>query len=412
VPSIETERIVDNRQTPTTQYKSLFKYFAIRLCVAVTLAAILLASVEFYSYRRYLPVAQDAMEPAVKLDLAEEGNPADREYWKEFEQANKVTYHQYVLWRRAPYQGEVISIDQNGVRLTPHTQCDDQTFTIWTFGDSVMWGAGSPDEETIPSYIAQDYAKAGKPVCIVNYAEKGWANSQEMIALIEQLKHAARKPDVVLFYDGGTEAFAAYQSGQADVHSNFNSFKNFLENWGQSQKAGFSYLRQTNTYRFLEKIALKAPFHNKKEEAPKVKRDSDALSAAVVANYNQNMDIVNLLANQYGFRAIFVWYPNMAVGHKELTPYEQQVLNMEYQKFPGLGEMYQATYERGRELKGADFHYLADALDDQKDSLYVGISHLKPQGNKIVADRLFNILYRQRPIPPGAPDSTFTGHNK
>ena len=83
MPSIETERIVDNRQTPTTQYKSLFKYFAIRLCVAVTLAAILLASVEFYSYRRYLPVAQDAMEPAVKLDLAEEGNPADREYWKD-----------------------------------------------------------------------------------------------------------------------------------------------------------------------------------------------------------------------------------------------------------------------------------------------------------------------------------------
>jgi hypothetical protein len=377
------------------QYKSLLKYFAVRLCVAVTLGVILLGAVEFYSYRRYVPASRDQMEPAVKLDLAEGGSAAEREYWREFEQANKVTYHQYVLWRRAPYTGEVIAIDQDGIRRTLHTQCDDKTFTIWMFGDSVMWGSGSPDDETIPSSVARDYEKAGRPVCIVNYAEKGWANSQEMIGLIEQLKHATRKPDIVLFYDGGTEAFAAYQSGRADVHSNFNSFKNFLDNWGVSQKAGFSYLRQTNTYRFLEKIAVRAPFHNKKDARPATVRDAETLSAAVVQNYVQNMDIVNLLAKQYGFRAIFAWYPNLAVGHKELTPYEQQVLKMEYQKFPDLGAMYQATYKRGCEIKNPDFHCLADLLDGQKTSLYVGISHLKPEGNQIVADRLFDILERK-----------------
>ena len=391
-----SDQTVESNQTSAKQYKSLLKSFAIRLCVAVTLAVLLLAAVEFYSYRRYLPADRDVMEPAVKLDLAERGSAAEREYWKEFEQANKVTYHQYVLWRRAPYTGEVLAIDQDGVRRTSHTQCnnnkDDKTLTIWTFGDSVMWGAGSPDEETIPAFIARDYEKAGRPVCIVNYAEKGWANTQETIGLIEQLKHAARKPDIVLFYDGGTEAFAAYQSGRADVHSNYNSFKNFLDNWGASQKAGFSYLRQTNTYRFLEKIAIRAPFHNQKNETPKPTRDAEALSAAIVDNYLQNIDIINLLAKQYGFRAIFAWYPNMPVGHKALTPYEQQVLNMEYQKFPGLDQMYQATYQRGRAINRPDFHYLGDLLDDQKDSLYVGISHLKPEGNQIVADRLFDIL--------------------
>jgi hypothetical protein len=397
VPIAESNhQTVERSQTPIAQYKSLLKSFAVRFCVAVTLAVLMLATVEFYSYRRYLPAERDVMEPAVKLDLAKGGSPAEREYWKEFEQANKVTYHQYVLWRRAPYTGEVLVIDQDGVRRTPHTQCkndkDDKTLTIWTFGDSVMWGAGSPDEETIPAFIARDYEKAGRPVCIVNYAEKGWANTQETIGLIEQLKHAAHKPDIVLFYDGGTEAFAAYQSGRADVHSNYNSFKNFLDNWGASQKAGFSYLLQTNTYRFLEKIAVRAPFHNQKNEVPKPTRDAEALSSAVVENYLQNIDIINLLAKQYGFRAIFAWYPNMAVGHKELTPYEQQVLNMEYQKFPGLDQIYQATYQRGRAINRPDFYYLGDLLDDQKDSLYVGISHLKPEGNQIVADRLFDIL--------------------
>jgi hypothetical protein len=394
------------------RYKSLLKYFAVRLCVAVTLGVILLGAVEYYSYRRYLPTTQDAMEPAVKLDLSEGGSPAEREYWREFEQANKVTYHQYVLWRRNPYQGEMLSINPDGVRQTLHTQCDDKTFTIWMFGDSVMWGAGSPDGETIPSLVALDYEKAGKPACIVNYGEKGWANTQEMIGLIEELKHAARKPDIVLFYDGGTEAFAAYQSGRADVHSNYNSFKNFLDNWGASQKAGFSYIRQTNTYRFLEKIAAKTPFHNKKDAPPPTARDTEGLSAAVVQNYVQNMGVVNLLAKQYRFRAIFAWYPNMAVGHKELTPYEQEVLRMEYQKFPDLGLMYQATYKKGREISRPDFYYLGDMLDDQKASLYVGISHLRPEGNQIAADRLFNILESKSSTPAGTPGAVSSVQSK
>jgi len=412
VPLTKDEPTAESRQTSTMRYKSLLKYFAVRLCVAVTLGVILLGAVEYYSYRRYLPAAQDAMEPAVKLDLAEGGSPAEREYWREFEQANKVSYHQYVLWRRNPYQGEMLSINQDGVRRTLHTKCDGTTFTIWMFGDSVMWGAGSPDADTIPSLIALDYEKAGKPVCIVNYGEKGWANTQEMIGLIEELKHAARKPDIVLFYDGGTEAFAAYQSGRADVHSNYNSFKNFLDNWGASQKAGFSYLRQTNTYRFLEKIAAKTPFHNKKDAAPTTARDTEGLSAAVVENYVQNMDAVNLLAKQYGFRAIFAWYPNMAVGHKELTPYEQEVLRMEYQKFPDLGLMYESTYEKGRAISRPDFYYLGDMLDEQKASLYVGISHLKPEGNQIAADRLFNVLESTSSTPAGTLGTVSNVHTK
>ena len=67
----------------------------------------------------------------------------------------------------------------------------------------------------------------------------------------------------------------------------------------------------------------------------------------------------------------------MAVGHKELTPYEQQMLRMEYQKFPDLGSMYQAVYKRGREINRPDFYYLGDLLDDQKSFPLRG--HLAPE---------------------------------
>lgn len=396
------DQMLESRPVSVTRYRSLLKTFAVRLCVAVTLGVILLCAIELFSYERYLRTQTDVFEPVVHLDFAEGASAAEHRFWKEFAQANKVNYHQYVLWRRAPYQGEFISINEEGVRRTLHTRCDDQTYTIWMFGDSVMWGPGAPDAETIPSFVAQDYEKAGNPVCIVNYAEKGWSNTQEMIELIEQLKHTTRKPNAVLFYDGGTEAFAAYQSGQADVHSNFNLFKGFLDSWGNTQKAGFSYLRQTNTYRFLKRLSLKASSRLEAKKSAE-QLDTRVLSEAVVENYIQNMDIVDLLAKQYGFRAIFAWYPNMAVGHKLLTPYEQQVLGFEYQKFPDLGSMYLAVYNRSSEINRPNFYNLADVLDDRKDSLYKGISHLNPEGDQIVAGRLFDILEHGRSI---AADST------
>ncbi len=365
--------------------------------MAVTLGLLLLAAGEVYAFRRHLLLDPEIIAPAVQKDLAEHGTPAEREYWKEYAQSNEVTYHPWVLWRTSPYPGKLLSIDQNGVRRTLHTQCDDKTFTIWMYGDSVMWGAGGPDAATIPSYVAQDYEKAGKPVCIVNLAEHGWSNTQEMISLIEQLKHAARKPDIVLFYDGGTEAFAAYQSGQADVHSNEKSFKTFLDNWRLSQKAGFFYLRQTNTYHFLESIAARRSKQRSKDQAPGAGLDIGTLSQEVVENYIQNMDLIETLAQHYGFRAIFAWYPSLPVGHKEMTPYEQKVLATNYKKFPNVGLMYQAVYKRGREINRPDFYYLGDFLDNQKSTLFVDISHLRPEGNQIVADKLYEILTAKNP---------------
>ena len=86
---------------------------------------------------------------------------------------------------------------------------------------------------------------------------------------------------------------------------------------------------------------------------------------------------------------------------------------MEYTKYPGMGEMYQAVYKRARELNPPGLIYLGDLLDDQKASLYVGISHLKPEGNQIVADRLFDILEHQsneHQASPSAQASGTSGH--
>jgi hypothetical protein len=393
------DEIAGARPSRSTGYGSLLRAFAVRLCVAATLGLLLLTAAEMYTYRRGAE-NQRALEPEVE-GTASQGNAEERQYWIEQKPAQKVQYQPYILWRRAPFNGSAISIDAEGIRRTLHTHCDAGTFTVWMFGDSVMWGWGSPDSETIPSLVAADYEKAGKPVCIVNYGEKGWANTQELIALIEQLKHTDHKPDAVLFYDGGTEAFTAWENKQVDVHSNYLEFKNYFEGLSAEKKPGFSYLRQSNTYRRLEAIAARvsARFGRKDEtDTGFTESDAQALAPGIVRNYQQNMDIIGLLGKQYGFRPIFIWYPNMAVGHKQLTEPEEEVRESLAKKFPGMELIYRAAYERSRSISRPDFYYLGDLLDDVPSTLYLGIAHLTAAGNQIAADRLFQILQN----PPNA----------
>jgi hypothetical protein len=403
-PSTAKDEIAGARPSASTNYGSLLRAFALRLCVAVTLGLVLLTVVEMYSYWRGTE-NQRALEPEVEATISQ-GTPEEREYWIEQKAAQKVQYEPYVLWRRAPFNGSAISINADGIRQTLHTHCDARTFTVWMFGDSVMWGWGSPDSETIPSLVAADYEKAGRPVCIVNYGEKGWANTQELIALVEELKHTDHKPDAVLFYDGGTEAFSAYENKQVDVHSNYLEFKNYFEGLFAQRRPGFSYLRRSNTYRKLEAIAARVSFRLARKDGTGVSvsaSEAQSLAPGIMQNYQQNMDIIGLLAKQYGFRPIFVWYPNMAVGHKQLTEDEEELSQRLEAQFPGMELVYRAAYDQCRSVSRPDLYYLGDLLDSVQPRLYLGIAHLNRAGNQIAADRVFQIL-------ENPPNSTLAGN--
>ena len=388
----DAKGVSTTQKTIPPEYQSLFSGFFIRFCVAVTLGVTLMVLGELFSYRQHLPNAQDMMEPVINRNLTEL-NPSEREYWRQYDTSHTFTYEPYVLWRHKPFHGSMINVNERGIRKTSHSQCEQGNFTIWMFGDSTLWGVGATDDETIPSFLAGDYEREGRKACVVNYGEGGWSNTQEVIQLIEQLKHAARKPDIVIFYDGGTEAFTAYQSQRADMPSNYSNFKNYLETWSAEQRPGFSYLQKTNTHRLLQKLAGKlSPGVEGNRGSTMSDDEVESLAGSILQNYEQNMDVVGLLAQKYGFRAIFTWYPVLVAGHKRLTPYEQAAEKEQERRFPGITRMYRAAYARCEQTHRENLYYLGDVFDDEPAWLFRGIAHLKPQGNEIVADRLFQIV--------------------
>src|SRR5262245_48229642 len=98
-----------------------------------------------------------------------------KEYWKEFALSRTELYRDYVLWRRAPVKGQFININRDGIRLTPGAECGANSYKVFTFGGSTMWGTGSPDWSTIPAYLEAHVATLRPgPVCVVNFGESAY----------------------------------------------------------------------------------------------------------------------------------------------------------------------------------------------------------------------------------------------
>ena len=172
-------------------------------------------------------------KPTEQLELVGEGNPREtvsyyatqdwaKRNWHEFRLARKQQFYPYVGWRRAPFKGQTIEVDQNGVRLTPGADCSTDSFKVFTFGASEMWGTGSPNWGTIPAHLQKGLEKLRPgPVCVTNYAESAHVSMQNVISLLTQLR-SGNVPDVVLFYTLADDIYSAYQSGRPGVIENLS----------------------------------------------------------------------------------------------------------------------------------------------------------------------------------------------
>ncbi|MDX1524575.1 MAG: hypothetical protein R3264_23290, partial [Anaerolineae bacterium] len=56
-----------------------------------------------------------------------------KRYWREHD-ALTTLYAPYVVWRTAPFQGQMIQVDAEGFRVTPGATCNDEAFVVFVLG--------------------------------------------------------------------------------------------------------------------------------------------------------------------------------------------------------------------------------------------------------------------------------------
>jgi lysophospholipase L1-like esterase len=357
-----------------------------RLCVAIAVGVLLLLAGEIWAYFRLHP--RSATTAEAHAESIYRGQPWAATFWKEKPIASaNLEYRPYIVWRRPAFHGETINIDENGYRRTTSSTCSDNTFTIWMFGNSALWGASSPDWATIPSYLAEDFKNAGNEICVKNFAEMGWVSTQSMVQLVLLLKHETHKPDLVIFYDGISDTFLPSESHTPDAHMSFESIKKGMEGQMQERNTPFSYLKRSYTYRYLELLSASfgRPWH-----APKAaEMDYGSEAEKTRSNYLANIHMVERLARTFGFRSLFVWQPTLLSGRKPLTSEEEHLKRVQEKAMAGSERLCQTTYRQFDDIKEPDFLNLANLLQDHPETLFADYSHLGPQGNEIVAKRIY-----------------------
>jgi uncharacterized protein YodC (DUF2158 family) len=327
-----------------------------------------------------------------------------KQHWYEFRLSRKQRYYPYVGWRRAPFKGQTIEVDQYGVRVTPGADCSAQAFKVFTFGASALWGTGAPNWGTIPAYLQQGLAKLRPgPVCVMNFAESAYVLMQGIIMLLMQLR-SGNVPDVVLFYYIDGDIYAAYQSGRAGMPENLEQlaarFEGRLEPSTVSTVA--DQLRRTSAYALIDALMGKLTIANPQPHEPPPHKlityesmgiDAAEFSAWIVQDYLANYKIVSALAHQYGFKYFFFLPPFVSRGNKPLTPEEQEIKH-KAESDAALAKLFTAVYQT---LEGASAHYpnlysMAHILDRYDSLMWIDEGHVTPIGNHVIAESMLDVI--------------------
>jgi hypothetical protein len=321
------------------------------------------------------------------------------QYSNEFRLSYPQRYYPYVIWRRAPFKGKTINIDQHGIRLTPGADCSANSYKVFAFGGSEMWGSGSPDWGTIPAYLQAGLEKLRHgPVCVVNFGETGYVLTQEVIMLLMQLQ-SGNVPDLVLFYDGPGDVYTGYQSGRADVHPNLDQIAAKFER--QPNPPTFvERLRSSYSYSLIEKFMGRVTIAKPQQEEPTklvtyetVGIDVATLTNLLVQHYFGTYKIVSALAQKYGFKYFFFLQPIVSMGSKPLTREEQEI-KQRLEMQDALNKLYTSVYQTVEleSSKYQNFYSMAHIFDGYNSPLWTDESHVTQIGNQLIAQKMLDVI--------------------
>jgi len=163
-------------------------------------------------------------------------------------------YRSFIGWRRLPFKGETINIDENGIRVTPQSDKVDNSSKLVVFlGGSAMWGTGSDDKNTIPAFFAN--LSKGK-FRSINFAETGYNAFQDYLFLKIKTIEGLR-PDFIISYDGVNEVDALNPSVNPFSHARENQIRQVLHDQDRNELLSFRHFLIEPLQLFISKFKVK-----------------------------------------------------------------------------------------------------------------------------------------------------------
>jgi hypothetical protein len=289
--------------------------------------------------------------------------PWAAEHFEEF-RALKSIYQDFIGWRRQPFSGKTITIDQEGYRITPWPEGKPSEKTIHIYGGSTVWGTGSDDSSTIPARLSEMTGKR-----TFNFGESGYVAHQSLNLLMKNLA-LGQRPEFVIFYDG--------------VNDVSHKCRSDISFFGTAQEGKLKTL--TTESRVLRLIVTGLGISSFKRVTNPYDCDTDPQKANHVADLLVlDWLAAKLLTEAHGARFIGILQPVSYLGRPDAGYLvENERLKKQFETIYPLFR---------RKLAEHNFIYTdLSAVFDDGPRVYVDFCHVTPEGNRIVASHMSQIM--------------------
>lgn len=283
----------------------------------------------------------DAIDPSQAPWLSE----FNREFEETAFRPLRNRWQPYVYGRNAPFNGDLIKIDDRGIRRTTNTEGDSGSSDrprVYLLGGSTLWGHGARDEHTIPSCLARLLSERGRQVEVVNLGQLGYASTQEVITLSTELQRD-RAPQIVIFVDGFNDILSTLVNGTTGWSINEVSRQREFKVSRQpaSYLLGMALQRTAIARTFIPEFSFKT---DEFESGPVAEALEGDAGLAIVKLYLENMRMVTAMGKEYGFVTLAYWQP-IPFEKRQLSTFEQsRLVEQDNLRLPCL-----RTYQRFRE---------------------------------------------------------------
>jgi lysophospholipase L1-like esterase len=302
----------------------------------------------------------------------------------------RARWKPYTYWTMAPFDGRHIHIDDHGRRQTVLAAEADGP-SVFMFGGSTMWGTGSRDAYTIPSQLADVLHRQCVRANVVNFGQLGYVSTQEVLALVLELREG-NVPDVVVFYDGINDVTSAIHNGFPGIphneHRRRAEFNLLSRHRADDYNRAFvlRWINQSATVRIVRSLLHRiGPDEPVAKVAPIANRAGPELADGVSNAYVKNIEIVEMLAKRYGFTALFYLQP-VIFGKHTLSPYEDMQLEAAtpYREF--FLSCYGAIQQQTTHVAG--FRDISGILANLEEPCFLDFMHIDEKANGVVADEI------------------------
>lgn len=307
-------------------------------------------------------------------------------------------FEPFTQLKERPYRGHYVNVDENGFRWSANQgpwPPDPNTFNVFLFGGSTLFGYGVSDSETIASRL-QEYltSKLNRNIRVYNFGRGHYYSTQERI-LFEQLLSSGNIPDLAIFIDGindfdfhkdeplYTERLQQFVSGKIETPR----IPGFISELPLSRVLG-SLKRRFDSY-FEERTRADVQV-NAVIDTDKDIYDDPVRNDRVIRRYLTNKKIIEAVAASYGVKPVFVWQPvptfKYDVSYHLFSGFDFGKFNYSRYGYRSMEELRQVNH------LGVNFLWCADIQQGFKEPLYVDRVHYTAKFSRVLALCIADLL--------------------